>query len=179
MAGSRRTKPRTIWLSKFSSLSSRSNQLPFEALHESFAQAALIGLHGLDAAAQVYRLCVTAAHVLVYLFLMGQAVGKHGIYVSEAQRFVRLNDRLRSRPTAKCIYYHFEQHPGVSYSIDPRGLLSERDSHGFDGWHGREMISHFVVIIARRYLGRNAGSPSPGCRRGRSASSGAAYGRLD
>ena len=119
----------------------------------------MIGLHGLDAAAQVYRLCVTAAHVLVYLFLMGQAVGKHGIYVSEAQRFVRLNDRLRSRPTAKCIYYHFQQHPGVSYSIDPRGLLSERDSHGFDGWHGREMISHFVVIIARRYLDRNAGSP--------------------
>ena len=83
MVGSRRIKPRTIWLSKFSSLSSRSNRLPFGALHESFAQAALIRLHGLDAATHVFRLGVTALHVLVYLFLICQAVGKHGIYVSK------------------------------------------------------------------------------------------------
>ena len=56
-----------MWLSKFSSLSRRSNRLAFGALHESIAQAALIRLHRLDAAAYGYSLRIMALHVLVDL----------------------------------------------------------------------------------------------------------------
>ncbi len=83
MIGIRRTKPRTMRLSQFSSLSRRSNRLAFGASRESFAQAALIRLRRLDRAAHVCGLGIMAPHVVVDLFLMGQAVGEHCIYVGE------------------------------------------------------------------------------------------------
>ena len=116
MSGSRRTKPRTMWLSKFSSLSSRSNPTVPRPLHKSFAHAALVPLRRLDAAAYVYGLGVTAAHVLVDLFSMHEAIGQDGIYVRKVQRVVGLDDRLGSGARLECLYHNLQQHMGVAYA---------------------------------------------------------------
>lgn len=116
MAGSLRTKPRTMWLSKFSSLSSRSNPTVPHALHESFAHAAPIRVGCLDTAEHVCGLDLAAAHVLVDLLSMGQAISEHGIYLREAQRVVGLDDRLGSRAALKRVYHDLQQYMGVAYA---------------------------------------------------------------
>ena len=82
MVGSHRTKPRTMWLSKFSSLRSRSKPLALGPLHESLTHAALIRLRCLDAIAYACGLAVAAAHVLLDLLPMSQAVCEHTAYTS-------------------------------------------------------------------------------------------------
>ena len=77
-----------MWLSKFSSLSSRSKPIVLGSLHESFAHAALIRLRCLDAVTHVHGLAVATAHVLVDLLSMSQAVSQYGIYIREAQRVI-------------------------------------------------------------------------------------------
>lgn len=123
-----------MWLSKFSSLSSRSNPIVPRPLHESFTHAALIFLRCLDATEYVCGLGVTAAHVLVDLFPMRQAIGQHGVYVRETQRVVGLNDRLGCSATPKRLYDHLQQHAGVAYAQDARWILPEGDG---DWLHGR------------------------------------------
>ena len=105
-----------MWLSKFSSLSSRSNPTVPHALHESFAHAALIRVGCLHTAEHVCGLGLAAAHVLVDFFLMGQAIGEHGVYVREAQRVLGLDDRLGSRAALKRVYHDLQQHMGVAYA---------------------------------------------------------------
>ena len=83
-----------MWWSKFPSLSSRSKPFALGLFHESFAHAALIRLSCLDAATHVYGLAVATAYALVDLHAMSQAVGQDGIHIREAQRVVRLDDRL-------------------------------------------------------------------------------------
>ncbi len=124
-----------MWLSKFSSLSSRSNPIVPRPLHESFAHAALIFLRCLDATEYVCGLGVTAAHVLVDLFSMRQAIGQNGVYVRKAQRVIGLDDRLGSGPRLKSLYYNLQQYMGVGYPQDTRWILSKGDGHWLDRRH--------------------------------------------
>ena len=101
MVGRRCTKPRTMWLSKFSSLSGRSKPIARGSLQESFPNAARIRLRGPDAVLHVPGFAVATAHVLVDLLSMSQAIGQHGVYIREAQRVVRVDDGLGSGATTK------------------------------------------------------------------------------
>ena len=85
MVGRRRIKPRTIWLSKFSSLSSRGKPVALGSLQEPFPHSALIRLRSLDAVTHVCGLAVAAAHVLVDLLSMRQAISQHRIHVGETE----------------------------------------------------------------------------------------------
>ena len=118
MVGRRRTKPRTMWLSKFSSLSSRSKPVALGSLHESFPDAALIRLRCANAVSHVYGLAVATAHVLIDLLSMSQAIGQHGVYIREAQRVVRLNDRLGCGAATKRMYHNLKQHARVANAKD-------------------------------------------------------------
>ena len=64
-------------------------------MHESLAHAALIRLRCLDAIAYACGLAVAAAHVLLDLLPMSQAVCEHGIYVGETECVVRLDNGPR------------------------------------------------------------------------------------
>ena len=110
-----------MWLSKFSSLRSRSKPLALGPLHESLTHAALIRLRCLDAVAYVCGLAVAAAHVLLDLLPMSQAVCEHGIYVGETECVVRLDYGLRSGAAPKGMYDHLEQDARVADAKDPAG----------------------------------------------------------
>ena len=70
-------------------------------LQESFPDAALIRLSCPDAVTHPYGLAFGTAHVVVDLPSVSQAVSQHGVYIREAQRVVRLDDRLGSGATPK------------------------------------------------------------------------------
>ena len=155
MVGRRRTKPRTMWLSKFSSLSSRSKPVALGSLHESFPDAALIRLRCPDAALDVRGFAVATAHVLVDLLPMSQAISKHSVYIWEAQRVVRLDDRLGRGTTTKRMYHNLKQNPRVADAKDSWRILSERNRHGLDRGHvGARRACHDETMIAIRHSGR-------------------------
>ena len=148
----RRTKPRTMWLSKFSSLSRRSKPIALGSLHEAFPDVALVRLRCLDAVPHMHGLAVATAHVLVDLFSMSQAIGQHGVYIREAQRVVRLYDRLGSSATTKSMYHDLKQDPRFAYAIDSWRIFSERNRHGLDRGHvGARRRCHDGTIIAVRH----------------------------
>ena len=150
----RRTKSRTMWLSKFSSLSRRSKPIALGSLHEAFPDVALVRLRCLDAVPHMHGLAVATAHVLVDLFSMSQAIGQHGVYIREAQRVVRLYDRLGSSPTTKSMYHDLKQDPRFAYAIDSWRIFSERNRHGLDRGHvGARRACHDETMIAIRHGG--------------------------
>ena len=154
MVGRRRTKPRTMWLSKFSSLSRRSKPIARGSLQESFPDAALIRLRCPDAVLYAYGLVIAIAHVLVDLLSMSQAIGQHGVYVREAQRVVRLDDRLGSGATTKRMYHHLKQNARVADAKDSRRIFSERNRDGLDHGHaGARWSCHDETMIALRHGG--------------------------
>ena len=155
MVGRPRIRPRTMWLSKFSSLSSRSKPIVLGSLHESFPHAALIGLRYLDAVTHMYGLAVATAHVLVDLLSMSQAIGQHGVYIREAQRVVRLDDRLRSGATTKRMYHNLKQNARVADAKDSWRIFFERNRHGLDRGHVRtRRACQDETMIAIRHGGR-------------------------
>ena len=155
MVGRRRTKPRTMWLSKFSSLSSRSKPVALGSLHESFPDAALIRLRCPDAALDVRGFAVATAHVLVDLLPMSQAISKHSVYIWEAQRVVRLDDRLGRGTTTKRMYHNLKQNARVADAKDSWRILSERNRHGLARGHvGARRACHDETVIAIRHSGR-------------------------
>ena len=91
------------------------------SLRESFPDAALIRLSCPDAVTHPYGLAFGTAHVVVDLLSVSQAVGKHGVYVREGQRVVRLDDRLGSGATPKGIYHNLQQNSGVADARTPGG----------------------------------------------------------
>lgn len=124
-----------MWLSKFSSLSSRTNPTVPSLLHEPRAHAGLVPMRRLDAPAYVYGLGLTAAHVFVDLFSMPQAIGQNGVNVRKAQRLVGLDDRLGSGPRLKRLYHNLQQYMGVGYPQNTRWILSKGDGHWLDRRH--------------------------------------------
>ena len=154
MVGMRRTKPRTIWLSKFSSLSSRRKPIALGSLHKSFPDSALIRLRCPDAVPHVYGLAVATAHVLFDLLSMSQAIGQHGVYIREAQRVVRLDDGLGSGATTKRMYHNLKQNPRVADTKDSWRILSERNRDRLDHGHvGARRACHDENMIAIRHGG--------------------------
>ena len=144
-----------MWLSKFSSLSSRSKRIALGSLDESFPDAASIRLRCLDAVPHVYGLAVATAHVFVDLLSMSQAIGQHGVYIREAQRVVRLDDGLGSGTTTKRMYHNLKQNPRVADAKDSWRILSERNRDGLDRGHvGALRTCHDETMIAIRHGGR-------------------------
>ena len=158
MVGRPRIRPRTMWLSKFPSLSSRSKPIARGSLQESFPDAALIRLRCLDAVLHVPGFAVATAHVLVDLLSMSQAIGQHGVYIREAQRVVRLDDGLGSGATTKRMYHNLKQNPRVADAKDSWRILSERNRDGLDHGHvGALRTCHDETMIAIRHGGRKRG----------------------
>ena len=148
------TKPRTMWLSKFSSLRRRSKPIARGSLQESFPDAALIRLRCLDAVLHVPGFAVATAHVLVDLLLMSQAIGQHGVHIREAQRVVGLDDCLGSGATTKRVYHDLKQNARVADAKDTWRILSERNRHGLDrGPVGALRARHGETMIAIRHGG--------------------------
>ena len=146
--------PLPIWLSKFSSLSSRSKPIALCSLHESFPDAALIRLRCPNAVSHVYGFGVATAHVLVDLLSMSQAIGQHGVYIREAQRVVRLDDGLGSGATTKCMYHNLKQNARVADAKDSWRIFSERNRDGLDRGHvGARRACHDETMIAIRHGG--------------------------
>ena len=136
-------------LSKFSSLSSRSNAYDLCALPKSFAYFARIRLRCLDAAAHARGLGVATTHVVIDPFSMSEAIGQHGIDVGETQCVVRLYDGFGSRAASESSHDNLQEHPGVADAIDARWFLSEGDGHGLNRRHARKTRKcHFRRSIA-------------------------------
>ena len=143
-----------MWLSKFSSFSSRTKPIVLGSLQESFPNAALIRLRCPDAVPHIFGLAVATAHVLVDLLSMSQAIGQHGVYIREAQRVVRLDDRLGSGATTKRMYHNLKQNARVADPKDSWRIFSERNRHGLDRGHvGALRACHDETMIAIRHGG--------------------------